>query len=387
MKAKIYVFFNDEHEAFRESMRRFVAKEISPRIDEWEEQGCYDKAIFKRMGDLGLLGLSYPVEYGGQGADIRMSIVFWEELCRCKALGFPMSVAVQTDMASPSLAHVGSQNQKEKYLKGVCSGETLMAVAMTEPNHGSDVASIETKAVQDGDFYRVNGNKMFITNGTKADVINTVVRTGGAGAGGISLLLIDTNTPGFSVGRKLNKMGMLSSDTAELVFEDCLVPKDNLLGKEGQGFYALMAGLEKERLAACALSYMAAQVALDEAVQYAKTRVQFGKPIIAHQVIGHMLAEMMTDVEASKRMAYHAAAMYDAGIPCNLEVSMAKLFCSETALGVIDKAVQIHGGYGFIREYPVERLYRDSKLITIGGGTSQIMKHIIIRETGLRADQ
>ena len=236
MTAKRDVFFSEEHDAFRETMRRFVAKEITPRIDEWEEQGCYDKAIFKRMGDLGLLGLSYPAEYGGQEADIRMSIVFWEELCRCKALGFPMSVAVQTDMASPSLAHVGSKEQKEKYLKGVCSGETLMAIAMTEPNHGSDVASIEMRALRDGDFYRANGTKMFITNGTKADVINTVVRTGEPGYGGISLLLIDTDTPGFSVGRKLNKMGMLSSDTAELVFEDCLVPKENLLGKKGHGF-------------------------------------------------------------------------------------------------------------------------------------------------------
>lgn len=385
MKAKRDVFFGDEHEAFRDSMRRFVAKEISPQIDEWEEQGCYDKAIFKRMGDLGLLGLSYPMEYGGQEADIRMSLVFWEELCRCGALGFPMSVMVHTDMASPSLAHAGSDRQKDKYLRPVCSGEKLMAIAMTEPNHGSDVASIETRAILEGDFYRVNGTKMFITNGTKADVINTVVRTGGPGVGGISLILIDTDTPGFSVGKKLNKMGMLSSDTAELVFEDCLVPKENLLGEEGKGFYALMAGLEKERLSACALSYMGAEVALDEAIKYAQTRIQFGKPIISFQVISHMIADMATEIEAGKRLAYHAASMYDAKMECNKEVSMAKLFCSEMALKVIDRAVQIHGGYGFMREYVVERLYRDAKLITIGAGTSQIMKHIIIREMGLRA--
>jgi len=385
MKAKRDVFFGDEHEAFRDSMRRFVAKEISPRINEWEEQGCYDKTIFKRMGELGLLGLNYPVKYAGQEADIKMSIVFWEELCRCGALGFPMSVMVHTDMASPSLAHAGSDRQKDKYLRPVCSGEKLMAIAMTEPNHGSDVASIETRAILEGDFYRVNGTKMFITNGTKADVINTVVRTGGPGAGGISLILIDTDTPGFSVGKKLNKMGMLSSDTAELVFEDCLVPKENLLGEEGKGFYALMAGLEKERLSACALSYMAAEVALDEAIKYARTRIQFGKPIISFQVISHMIADMATEIEAGKRLAYHAASMYDAKMECNKEVSMAKLFCSEMALKVIDRAVQIHGGYGFMREYVVERLYRDAKLITIGAGTSQIMKHIIIREMGLRA--
>ena len=260
----------------------------------------------------------------------------------------------------------------------------VFAVAMTEPNHGSDVASIETRAVLSGDRYRVNGTKMFITNGTQADIVNTVVRTGGPGHKGISLLLVKTDTPGFSVGRKLNKMGMHSSDTAELVFEDCLVPRENLLGKEGEGFYALMVGLERERLAGSALAYMAAELALEESIKYAKERIQFGKPILSFQVINHMIAEMATDVEAGKRMAYHAASLYDAGIRCNREVSMAKLFCSEMSLRVIDKAVQIHGGYGFMREYLVERLYRDAKLTTIGGGTSQIMKNIIINEMGLR---
>lgn len=377
-------FFNDEHEAFRETVRRFVDKEIRPKINEWETNGCYDRAIFKRMGELGFLGLGYPVEYGGQEADIRMSIVFWEEISRCGAMGFPMSVCVQTDMASPSLAHAGNHAQKDKYLKAVCSGEKIIAVAITEPNYGSDVANIETKAVLEGDYYRVNGSKMFITNGTQADVINTVVRTGGPGYQGVSLLLIDADTPGFSVGRKLEKMGMLSSDTAELVFEDCMVPRENLLGREGEGFFALMAGLERERLSACALSYTGAQVALEEAIKYAKARVQFNKPIIRHQVIAHMLADMATEIEACKRLAYHAASLVEKGISCNREVSMAKLYCTETANRVIDRAVQIHGGYGFMKEYIVERLYRDARLATIGAGTSQIMRHIIVRELGLR---
>jgi len=379
-------FFNDEHIAFRETMRRFVSKEIEPKIDGWEEAGSYDRSIFNRMGDLGLLGLSYPAEYGGAEADNRMSIVFWEELCRPGALGFPMSVMVQTDMATPSIAHAGSHELKAKYLKGACNGELLIAIGMTEPNHGSDLANIETRAVLEGDHYRINGSKMFITNGTKADAINALVRTGGPGYKGCSLLVIDTKTPGFSVGRKLNKMGCLSSDTAELVFEDCLVPKENLVGKEGQGFYALMGGLEKERQTTCALSYMGAQVALDETIKYAQTRIQFNKPIISHQVIAHMIAEMATDVEVMKRIFYHAAALYEAKIKCNLEVSMAKLFCTEQALKVIDKAVHIHGGYGYMREYKVERLYRDIKLMSIGAGTSQIMKHVIIREMGLRTD-
>ncbi len=377
-------FFNDEHEAFRDSVRRFVQREISPRVAAWEEEGCYDKNIFRRMGELGLLGLGYPVEYGGQGADIRTTIVFWEEMCRSGALGFAMSVFVHTDMASPSLAHAGSHEQKEKYLRAVCSGEKLMAIAMTEPNHGSDVAGIETRARREEDAYIVSGTKMFITNGTQADVINTVVRTGGPGYQGVSLLLVDVDTPGFSVGRKLVKMGMWSSDTAELVYDQCRVPARNLLGGEGQGFYSLMAGLERERLAACAISYMGSQLALEEAIRYAQARVQFGRPIAQHQAIGHMLADMASETEASRRLAYHAASLHDAGIPCNLEVSMAKLFCSETALRVIDRAVQIHGGYGFMREYLVERLYRDVKLATIGAGTSQIMKHVILRELGLR---
>jgi alkylation response protein AidB-like acyl-CoA dehydrogenase len=383
MSARDY-FFQEEHNAFRDSVRRFVQKEIAPKVAEWEDNGCYDKSIFKRMGELGLLGLSYPVEYGGQDADIKMSIVFWEEICRSGAIGFSMSVMVHTDMASPSLAHAGNEAQKEKYLKAVCSGDMLFAVAMTEPNHGSDVASIETRAILSGDHYRVNGTKMFITNGTQADVVNTVVRTGGPGHKGISLLLVETDTPGFSVGRKLNKMGMHSSDTAELVFEDCLVPRENLLGKEGEGFYALMAGLERERLAGSVLAYMLAELALEESIKYAKERIQFGKPILSFQVINHMIAEMATDLEAGKRMAYHAASLYAAGIGCNREVSMAKLFCSEMSLRVIDKAVQIHGGYGFMREYLVERLYRDAKLTTIGGGTSQIMKNIIVSEMNLR---
>lgn len=378
-------FFNDEHNMFRESVRRFVQKEIAPRIDEWEAAGCYDKSIFKRMGELGLLGLNYPEEYGGQGADLRMTLVLWEEICRSGGLGFAMSVMVHTDMASPSLAHAGSHELREKYLTACCRGEKLMAIAMTEPDHGSDVAAIKTRAVLEGDHYRVNGAKMFITNGTQADVINTVVRTGGPGHKGVSLLLIDTDTPGFTVGRKLEKMGMHSSDTAELVFEDCVVPRENIIGKEGEGFYALMMGLERERLAGCALSYMGATLALEESVAYAVQRMQFGKPIIGFQAVNHMIAEMATDMEAGKRLAYHVAAMADAGLKCNKEVSMAKLFCSEMALRVIDKAVQIHGGYGLMKEFLVERIYRDVKLSTIGAGTSQIQKNIILGEMGLRA--
>jgi alkylation response protein AidB-like acyl-CoA dehydrogenase len=378
-------FFSDEHNMFRETVRRFVQKEIAPRVDEWEDNGCYDKSIFRRMGELGLLGLPYPPEYGGQGADIKMSIILWEEVCRGGSLGFAMSMMVHTDMASPSLVHVGNEPQKQNYLKACCAGEKLMAIAITEPDHGSDVASVKTRAVREGDYYRVNGRKMFITNGTKADVINTVVRTGGPGHRGVSLLLIDTDTPGFSVGRKLEKMGLHASDTTELIFDDCMVPRENLLGEEGDGFYALMTGLERERLAGCALAYMGAEMALHESLKYAQQRTQFGRPIIGFQAVNHMIAEMATELEAGKRLAYHAAALSNLGIRCNKEISMAKLFCSEMALRVVDKAVQIHGGYGLMKEFLVERLYRDVKLFTIGAGTSQIQKNIILTEMGLRS--
>jgi acyl-CoA dehydrogenase len=384
-ESKDSYFFNEEHRAFRASVRRFVEKEVTPKADEWEEKGCYDKTIFKRMGDLGLLGIKYPVEYGGQEADTRMNLVWMEEMCRCKALGFVMSLFVHTDMASPALNNVGTKEQKDKYLRGVCTGEKLMAVAMTEPNHGSDVASIETRAVLEGDYYRLNGAKTFITNGTQADFIDVVARTGGPGVKGISLLLVDTDSKGFSVSKKFHKTGLLSSDTTELVFEDVMVPQKNLLGKENQGFYALMTGLESERLSLAVLAYMGAAMALDESIKYARERMQFDRPIGNFQAIAHQLSDMATDLEASKRLVYHAALLYDSGVKCPTEVSMAKVFAAEAACRVVANAVQIHGGYGYIREYLVDRLYRDIRLFNIGGGTREMMRDIIAKEMGFRS--
>ena len=378
-------FFDEEHRAFRETMRRFVEKEVAPKVDAWEENGCYDKAIFKRMGDIGLLGIRYPVEYGGQEADVRMNLVWMEEMCRCGALGFVMSLFVHTDMASPALNNVGTHEQKDKYLRGVCTGEKLMAIAITEPNHGSDVASIETRAVPEGDYYRLNGTKTFITNGTQADFIDVVARTGGPGYKGISLLLVDTDSQGFSVSRKFDKTGLLSSDTTELVFDDVMVPRENLLGEENKGFYALMTGLESERISLAVEAYMGATLALEESIKFAKERIQFGKPIGQFQVIAHQLADMATDVEAAKRLVYHAAMLYSSGVECQLEVSMAKVFACEAGCRVVAHAVQIHGGYGYIREYLVDRLYRDMRLFNIGGGTREVMRDIIAKEMGFRS--
>jgi len=374
------IYLNEEHNIFRKSVRDFVKKEIRPHAEEWEENEIYPRDIFKRMGDLGFLGVNYPEEYGGSGADYFYNVVFAEEISKCGTLGFAMSVLVQTDMASPALHHYGTHEQKLKYLRAACSGEKIMAIGVTEPNHGSDVASIETKAVKNGDHYVINGAKMFITNGTQADLITLAARTGEKGTRGISLFVFETDTPGFSVGRKLKKLGMHSSDTAELIFEDCVVPSANLLGEENRGFYGVMAGFETERIVGAIMAYTGAEVAFDLSLKYARERNQFGRPIGRFQAISHMLAEMTTDIEAARQLTYHAAWLLSDGKSCIKEVQMAKLFAAEIANQVASKAVQIHGGYGYMQEYEVERIFRDVRLINIGGGTSQIMKNIISRE-------
>lgn len=378
------IYFSEEHNIFRKTVRDFVKKEIRPYAEAWEEAEIYPREIFKRMGDLGFLGLSYPEEYGGGGADYFTNIVFAEEISKCGALGFAMSVLVQTDIATPAINEYGTHEQKLKYLKPALAGEMIVALGVTEPNHGSDVSSLETTAVKDGKNYIIKGSKIFITNGTQADLITLGVRTGpGKSEKGLSLILFETKTPGFSVGRKLKKMGMHSSDTAELFFDDCLVPAENLLGEEGQGFYAIMTGFENERLAGAAMSYSGAEVALDLSLKYARQRIQFGRPIGQFQVISHMLSEMATDIEAARQLTYHAAWLKSEGKPCRKEVHMAKVFATEIANQVANKAVQIFGGYGYMHEYEVERIYRDVRLANIGAGTSQIMKNIIAKQLGL----
>jgi len=378
------IYFTEEHNIFRKSLKDFVKKEIRPYAEEWEEAEVYPREIFKRMGDLGFLGVSYPEEYGGGGGDYFTTIVFAEEISRCGALGFAMSVLVQTDIASSAIIDLGTHEQKLKYLKPVLAGEKIIALGVTEPNHGSDVASLETTAIKDGDHYIIKGSKIFITNGTQADLITLGVRTEPEKAEkGISLIIFETNTPGFSVGRKLKKMGMHSSDTAELFFDDCIVPAENLLGRKGEGFYAIMLGFENERLVGAAMSYSGAEVALELSLQYAKQRIQFGRPIGQFQVISHMLSEMATDIEAARQLTYHAAWLKSKGRPCRKEVHMAKVFATEIANQVANKAVQIFGGYGYMQEYEVERIYRDVRLGNIGAGTSQIMKNIIAKQLGL----
>jgi citronellyl-CoA dehydrogenase len=309
--------------------------------------------------------------------------VFAEELSGCGLGGLATSVLVQTDMATGPLNAIGSDEIKRKYLAAAIRGEMIAALGITEPGAGSDVAGMRTTAVRDGDEYVINGTKMFITNGARGDFITLAAKTDtGAGHGGISMFVAPTNLPGFSVGRKLDKLGNRESDTAEIIFEDYRLPASNLLGEEGQGFYAAMINFQGERLIAAISTVAGAQRILDMTLEYAQDRVQFNRPIAKFQVTRHKFADMATELEAGRQLAYHAAYLVNNDIECVKEVSMAKLFCCETAFSVIDRCLQIHGGYGYMNEYAVSRAWRDTRLTTIGGGTSEIMREIIGRIMG-----
>jgi acyl-CoA dehydrogenase/citronellyl-CoA dehydrogenase len=380
-------YFTEEHDELRRTVRRFVQKEVTPYVDEWEEKGEYPRELLKRMGDLGFLGLRYPVEVGGQGGDYFSSIILFEELARCGAGGFPLSIAVQTDMATPPILEFGTREQIKQFFIPAIRGEKLACLGITEPNHGSDVASIETRAVRDGDEWVIRGSKTFITNGPRADFITLVARTSNApGYKGISLFLVELDRPGVSVSRKLDKVGHRSSDTAEIIFDDVRVPADHLLGKEGKGFYHIMWELQGERMIGAALAVGLAQYVYELAVQYARERKQFNRPIGQFQVISHLLAEMATEIEACRQMTYANAYRFAKGEISSKEIAMTKLAISQMAHWVADRALQIFGGYGYMEEYPIARIWRDTRLYRIGGGTDEIMKEIIADRMGLKAE-
>ena len=373
-------FFTEEHEIFREQVRNFVNKEISPYIDQWEHDGLFPKSLYKRMGELGFLGIRYPEQYGGSNGDIWMTIAFCEELCRCRALGLPMSVLVHTDMSSTHIARYGSEEQRQRYLVPMIKGEQVCAIGVSEPAAGSDVAGIQTTAVKDGDTYVLNGSKIFITNAVHADIFCVAAKTRkDAGHRGISMFIVERDTPGFRLAKKLQKLGNHSSDTGELVFEDMRLPRHNLIGEEGKGFYYIMGNFQDERLIAASMAVGAAQQALEDTVRYTRERRTFGKRLFDHQVVAHRLADMATELEAARQLTYYAAEVLQRGGDCGTEVSMAKLFASEVANRIAYQCVQLHGGYGYIREFPVERFFRDIRLSPIGGGTSEIMREIIAR--------
>ena len=373
--------FTEEHELFRKSLRRFVQAEIVPNADQWEEREETPRELFLRMGELGFLGVEYPREYGGAGADFWMSVVLAEELARCRSGGVAFSVIVHTDMSSPWLASVGTHEQKARYLPGIIRGETICALAITEPEAGSDMAGLKTRARRDGDHWVITGAKTFTTNGVNGDLYLVAARSRDSGARHqqLSQFLIERGTPGLTVSKKLKKTGMWASETAELAFDNVRVPEENLLGEEGRGFYQMAEGLQRERLMAAVLSVSATEQAIEDCLDYVRQRQAFERPLAEFQVLRHRLADMATQVEAARQLTYHAATRFATGEECVAEVSMAKLFATEMANRVAYEAVQLHGGYGYIRELPVERFARDYRLWTIAGGTSEMMREIIAK--------
>ncbi len=369
-------YFTEEHQIFRASVRKFVEREIRPHIDRWEDEELFPVELYGKAVEAGLLGLEYPEAYGGTPCDKFMNVAYTEEMIRCGSVGLVAGLGSYS-IAMPPVLNMGTEEQKQKFLVPVLKGEKIAALGITEPNAGSDVANIRTRAVREGDHYVVNGAKTFITSGCRAHFITTAVRTGGPGYKGISLLMIDSATPGFSVAKKIRKMGWNASDTAELSFEDCRVPAENILGGEGQGFLGIMINFQNERLALAVMAHAVAELALEESVKYAKTREAFGRTLSGFQVTRHKLVDMATRIEAAKQFNYRVAAKMEAGLDAIRDVSMAKNFACEVCDKVVFDAVQIHGGYGYAREYLVERLYRDSRILSIGGGATEIMKEII----------
>ena len=381
--------FDEQHDMFRQAVRAFVQKEVEPHIDEWEQAGQIPKSIWPRMGELGFLGVEYDEKYGGAGADLLTTAVLCEEMARSRCASLAMAVGVHTDMASPHLYWTGNEALKEKYLPAICRGEALTAIAVTEPGGGSDVAAIRTRAVREDDHYVLDGSKMFITNGVMADLFFVAARIqdpaperGEAGKRhrGISMFLVERATPGFSVSRKLDKMGNRASDTAELAFQSMRVPAENLLGREGAGFYEVMRVFQRERLVAGLHAVAGCERALEDTIAYVQQRQAFDEPLSKKQVVRHRIADLATLIEAGRWLTYATCLKFRDRVDAVKEISMVKLFTAEMAQKVAYDCVQLHGGYGYMREYPIERFFRDIRLMTIGGGTSEIMKEIIAKQ-------
>jgi len=377
------MYFTDAHEELRLHVKRFLEKECVPHLDEWEER-TFPSSIFKRFGELGFLGLRYPPEYGGQGGDYFTAVVLSEEMAKAGLGGLAMAIDVQAEMATPPVFKFGTEEQRRRWVVPAIQGDQIAALAITEPDAGSDVAGITTIARRDGDDYVVNGRKIFITNGARCDWALVVTKTDRArGHKGYNLFVIEKGTPGFTVTRTLEKLGMHSSDTAELLFEDCRVPVENLIGEEGEGFKNLMWELQGERMIAAAGAIAGAQRVFEYTADYARNRNAFGQPISQFQVIKHKLVDMGTKVAAVQAFVYQTAKQWDEGQYPVREISQAKLLATQVAVEVADEAIQILGGHGYMQEFPVERAWRDARLARIGAGTDEIMKEIIAKTYGL----
>lgn len=376
-------FFTPEHDALRASIRRFAEEELAPHADEWEEQGDFPDWVFKRAGELGFLGLTYSEEYGGQGADYFATIVFGEEIGRCNSGGVGMGLTVQTDMATPPINKFGTEKQKREYLAPAIAGEKIACLGITEPNAGSDVMNIQTMAALDGGEWVINGRKIFITNGYRAHFMTLVAQTRRDGESiGHSLFLVDTDTPGFTRTRRLDKVGMLTSDTAEILFEDCRVPEDALLGTEGEGFKHIMWELQGERLIGAVAGASGSQRMLEGTMRYALQREAFGRPIGKFQAIRHKLAELATLVTGLRELIYYTAYRWNSGEYVVREISMAKLLAGQIGFRVANECMQIFGGHGYSMDLPIQRGWRDSRLNRIGAGTDEVMREVIGKMEG-----
>ncbi len=373
---------SEEHRIFESTVKKFVEKEIQPIAEEYDIKEEFPMHLWRRMSEIGLLGLKLPEEYGGTQADNFHLAIVGEEIGKASP-GVMAGLAVQSYIAIPYIDLFGTKEQKPKYIPPAINGDEIWAIAITEPNAGSDVTNITTTAVKDGDGWIINGSKMFITNGTICDHVVVVCATEkGRDKNGKTLFIVHKDTPGFSVGRKLKKLGFRASDTAELVFQDCRVPNENMLGEYGKGFYHVMKGLVQERIVTAAMSVGIGQACLELSLKYAKERVQFDKPIGSFQATGFKLVDMATEVSAARQLTYMAAWKDMMGQDAVTEVCIAKLFAAETATRAASNAVQVFGGYGFMMEYPVQRFFRDTKLMEIGAGTSEIQRGIILQRLG-----
>ncbi len=372
-------YFTEEHEMFRDSLKSFLKKEVIPNIDAWEENQRIPKEVWKKMGDLGFLGLGYPEEYGGLNADFFYDVIFCEEVSKVFSGGFSITQTVVQYMSGPYILKYGSPQLKQKYLPGIISGDLISSIGISEPGAGSDVMNIKTTAILEGDHYVVNGSKTFITNAVYGDFIVTVVKTDPtAGAAGVSLLVIDRLTEGVSA-TKLKKLGWHSSDTAELAFDNVRVPKENLVGEEGQGFYYLMGGLQIERLVGAIMAYAGCEAAMEYSLKYMSERKAFGRSINKFQVLRHRVAQLSSEIEACKQFVLYCCRLNNDKQYAVKECSMAKLLATELSDKVAYQCLQFFGGYGFMEEYKMARMFRDSRVGTIGGGTSEIMREIIAK--------
>jgi alkylation response protein AidB-like acyl-CoA dehydrogenase len=375
-----FPYFTEEHDMIRQTVKRFCREEIAPYAEEWDLAGIFPKELFKKAANLGLFGIRIDPEWGGLGLDWWASAAYMEGMAYSDSGSVNMAMMVQSEITLPALAELGTREQKDEFLRPAVAGDLIAALGISEPGGGSDVAALKTRARLDGGDLVISGQKLWITNGTRADFIMLAVRTGAEGHKGVSLVLFPTKTKGFTVGKKLKKVGNMASDTAELFFDECRIPQRYILGEMNKGFYYVMHNFQGERLAAAILALAGMEKSVRDAMDYGAERTAFGNPIGHYQVWRHRFAELLTSIEAAKWLTYRALDLLNRGQKCVREVTMAKLFSSELSQKVSYDCMQIFGGFGYTSEYPIGRTWRDVRLNTIGAGTSEIMKEIIAKE-------